>query len=93
MIGRGESKALLDLRKVRGDPPLSYVRIYDLARLFQRAGFGKHHRLAVVISPERFDKADFFATFASGRPWNCFAFDDFADAFDWLSEEAELPVP
>ena len=90
LVSRSIDKALLDIRKLRGEPPATYTELYHLARAFQEAGFGPKHRLAVLISPERYDKAEFFAICASGRGWNAFAFDTFEDAFDWLTEEVPI---
>ena len=87
LVSRSVNKAVLDVRKMRMDPPVTYTELYHLARAFQEAGFGPKHRLAVLVSPDRFDKAEFFAICASGRSWNAFAFDQFEDAFDWLTEE------
>jgi hypothetical protein len=90
LVSRGVEKALLDVRKMEIHPPPTYTELYHLARAFQDAGFGPHHRLAVLVAPNRFDKAEFFALCASGRGWNAFAFDSFEDAFDWLTEEEPI---
>jgi hypothetical protein len=90
LVDRGVHKALLDVRKMRIHPPVSYTELYQLARAFQEAGFGSHHRLAVLVAPGRYDKAEFFALCASGRGWNVSAFDTFEDAFDWLTEEERV---
>jgi hypothetical protein len=90
LVSRGIKKAILDIRKVYGDPPATYTQLYQLAKVFREAGFGPGHRLAVVISPDRYDKAEFFAMCAAGRGWNAWAFDEFEDAFDWLTEE--MPI-
>ena len=87
LVSRSVDKAILDVRKMRINPPATYTQLYHLARAFQEAGFGPRHRLAVVVSPDRYDKADFFAMCAAGRGWNAYAFDDFEDAFEWLTEE------
>ena len=94
LLARGIDKAILDLRKVYGDPPATYGQLYQLARTFVEAGFGPGQRLAVLISPERYDKAEFFAVCASGRGWTAWAFDDFEAAIDWLTEEVPIdPAP
>ena len=87
LVSRDVDKAILDVRKMRIEPPVSYTQLYQLARAFQEAGFGPRHRVAVVVSPDRYDKAEFFAMCAAGRGWNAYAFDDFEDAFEWLTEE------
>jgi hypothetical protein len=84
-------KAILDIRKAYAEPPLTYTQLYELARAFQESGFGPKHRLAVLIDPNRYDKAEFFAICASSRGWNCFAFDNFEEIFEWLSDTTELP--
>ena len=92
IVRRGIDKAILDLRKAQAEPPLTYTQLYELARAFQEAGFGRRHRLALLVSPAKYDKAEFFAICASGRGWNCFAFDSFEEALDWLSDTTELPA-
>jgi len=86
LVTRGIDKAILDVRKTQMNPPASYTQLYHLARAFQEAGFSPRHRLAVLISPDRYDKAEFFAICASGRGWNTYAFDSFEEAFDWLTD-------
>jgi hypothetical protein len=90
LITRGIDKAILDIRKLYGDPPGTYTQLYHLATAFREAGFGQGHRLAILVSPDRHDKAEFFAICASGRGWNAWAFDEFEHAFDWLTDA--LPV-
>ena len=90
LVARRADKAILDVRRMRMDPPVTYTQLYHLARALQEAGFGPRHRLAVLISPDRYDKAEFFALCASGRGWNAFAFDDFEQAFEWLTEEEAI---
>jgi hypothetical protein len=87
LVTRGVDKAILDVRKTHMNPPPSYTQLYHLARAFQEAGYGPKHRLAVLVSPNRYDKAEFFALCASGRGWNTYAFDNFEEAFDWLTDE------
>jgi hypothetical protein len=91
LVRRGVDKAILDVRRVSAEPPLTYTQLYELSKAFLEAGFGRQHRLAVLVAPSRYEKAEFFAICASGHGWNCFAFDTFEDAFDWLSETVELP--
>jgi len=90
LVARGIHKALLDVRRMRVEPPTTYTQLYNLARCFRDAGFGPKHRLAVLVSPDQHDKADFFALCASSRGWNAYAFDDFEEAFDWLAEETPI---
>ena len=90
LVTRGIDKAILDVRKTQMNPPASYTQLYHLARAFQEAGFSPRHRLAVLISPDRYDKAEFFAICASGRGWNAWAFDEFEHAFDWLTDDVPI---
>ncbi|HZN67533.1 MAG TPA: hypothetical protein VFB66_19750 [Tepidisphaeraceae bacterium] len=90
LVSRGVQKAVLDIRKIYGNPPATYTQLYHLAKAFREAGFGEAHKLAVLVSPDRHDKAEFFAICASGRGWNAWAFDDFEDAFEWLTEEVPI---
>ena len=93
LVGRGIHKAILDLRKVYGNPPATYTQLYHLAKAFQDAGFGPQHRLAIMITPDRHDKAEFFAICASGRGWNTWPFDEFEEAFDWLTDRIAVEPP
>lgn len=90
---RGVDRAILDLRKATVDPPLSYTQLYELARAFQQAGFGQKQRLALLVPPNKYDKAEFFAICASSPTWNCYPFDTFEEAMEWLTETIELPTP
>src|SRR4051812_9766670 len=90
LVSRKVDKAILDIRKIHGDPPATFAQLYHLATAFKEAGFGPGHRLAVLVSPERHDKAEFFAICASGRGWNTWAFDEFEHAFDWLTDEVPI---
>ena len=87
LVSRSVDKAILDVRRMRIVPPATYTQLGHLARAFREAGFGARHRLAVVVSPDRYDKADFFAMCAANRGWNAYAFDSFEEAFEWLTEE------
>ena len=91
LVRRGVDRAILDLRKNTIEPPLTYTQLYDLARTFQLAGFGPKHKLALLVQPNKYDKAQFFAICVSGRGWNCHPFDQFEDALEWLSETIDLP--
>lgn len=90
LVGRRVEKAILDIRRIYGNPPATYTQLYHLARAFREAGFDERHKLAVLVSPDRQDKAEFFAICASGRGWNAWAFDQFEDAFEWLTEEVPI---
>ena len=93
IVARGADKAILDIRNVRGDPPATFTQLYHLAKVFKDAGFGAGHRLAVIVSPDRYDKAEFFAICAGGRGWHAWAFEEFEDAFEWLTEEEPIEAP
>ena len=93
LVSRGVDCALLDLRHVSAEPPLTYPQLYELAQAFLQAGFGPKHRLALLVPPERYEKAQFFAICASGRGWNCHPFGSFEEAAEWMSETTDLPTP
>ena len=91
IVRRGAEKAVLDVRKSRVEPQLTFTQLYELARTFQQSGFGPKHRLALLIDSNRYDRAEFFAHCASGPSWNCYAFDSFEEALEWLVDTEELP--
>ena len=97
LVERGVDRAILDVRRTRMNPPATYAQLYELARAFRQAGFGERHRLAVLHPLNRVDKAEFFAGCMSGGDWNAAAFDNFEDAFDWLTgadrQDLHEPVP
>ena len=93
MVSRKIDKAILDIRKMYGEPPATFAQLYHLATAFKEAGFGPTQRLAVLVSPDRTDKAEFFAICASGRGWNAWAFDEFEHAFDWLTDDVPIEPP
>ena len=90
LFRRGVDKAILDLRNNTIDPPLTYAQLYELASTFRVAGFGARQRLALIVPPDRYSKAQFFAICASEGRWNCLPFCTFEEALDWLAEVVEL---
>jgi hypothetical protein len=86
MVERGVDKAILDLRKNTIDPPLTYAQLYELAGAFHQAGFGPRQRLALIVPPDRYSKAEFFTICASEGNWNCLPFWTFEQALEWLAE-------
>jgi hypothetical protein len=46
-----------------------------------------NRRSALLVSPERFDDAEFFAISAGGMGRRVHAFTSFEEAFDWLAGE------
>lgn len=93
IVSRGMNRALLDLRKVSAEPPLTYPQLYELAQAFLQAGFGlgPNHRLAVLVPLSRYEKAQFFAICTSGRSWNCHPCHSYEEAMEWMLETTDLP--
>jgi hypothetical protein len=85
LVERGVDRAILDVRRARLNPPATYAQLYELARAFRQACFNDRHRLAVLHPLNRVDKAEFLADCMSGDGWNAAAFDNFEEAFDWLT--------
>ena len=85
LVERGVDRAILDVRRARLDPPATYAQLYELARAFRQAGFSDRHRLALLHPLNRVEKAEFLADCMAGDGWNAAAFDNFEEAFDWLT--------
>jgi hypothetical protein len=88
---RGLDRALLDLRQlpVPARPALKPAELILLVDTFREAGFGKHHRLAVLYRADPHRRVRAFAVLSRLKGWQVQAFDDFEHALHWLSEEKE----
>lgn len=98
---RGINQALLDLRALQPGPKPVYSP-EDLTMLvgtFREIGFTHKQRLAILYSSDPHHRATMFAFIAKMRGWSVQAFDDFEEAFVWLSSgeapaaETELSTP
>jgi hypothetical protein len=91
MEARDLDRAILDIREVQSR--LSPTDIYELATTFAATGFRRAHRLAIVCRATRIDNADFFAMLTQNRGWDVRAFDEFEEAFEWLTTQDPIPHP
>lgn len=101
---RGLDRALLDLRAlpVPAKPLFTPTQLAALIGTFHQAGFGRQQRLAVLYKTDPHGGVRTFAFIGRIQGWQVRAFDDFEQAFHWLSEETarqaarrenEIPVP
>jgi len=98
---RGINQAMLDLRQlpIPEKPLFSPTQLAELVDTFQRTGFGKHQRLAILYRSDPHYGARMFAFISKMRGCQVKAFPDFEQAITWLSEtrenvkEAGVPVP
>lgn len=84
---RGIHRALLDVRNSEAE--LSPTDIATLVSTFHEAGFDRKHRLAILHPVDRAQRARLFALISRLKGWAVCAFDNFEDAFCWLSEYQE----
>jgi hypothetical protein len=91
---RGINQALLDLRAVQPGPKpvFSPNDLVMLVNTFHEVGFTHKQRLAVLYGSDPHHRARLFAFIAKLRGWKVQAFDDFEQAYYWLSPAEEPPV-
>jgi hypothetical protein len=84
---RGVKQALLDVRALQPGPVpvFSPADLSALVNTFHEIGFTKEHRLAVLYRSDPHRRARMFAFISTIRGWNVRAFQDFEEAFAWLS--------
>jgi hypothetical protein len=101
---RGLDCALLDLRAlpVPEKPLFTPTQLAALIATFREAGFGRQQRLAVLYRSDPHGGARMFAFIARIQGWQVRAFEEFEEAFHWLSGatparstrlEAGVPIP
>lgn len=101
---RGLDRALLDLRAlpVPAKPLFTPTQLAALIGTFRAAGFGRQQKLAVLYKADPHRGVRTFAFIGRIQGLRVRAFDDFEQAFHWLSEEAvpksgrqeeEIPIP
>jgi len=88
---RGINQALLDLRALHPGPKpvFSPEHLTTLVGTFREIGFTHKQRLAILYSSDPHHRATMFAFIAKMRGWSVQAFDDFEEAFVWLSSNEE----
>ena len=91
---RGINQALLDLRAVQLGPKPVYSPndLVALVDTFCKVGFTHELRLAVLYGSDPHHRARLFAFIAKLRGWKVQAFDDFEQAYYWLSAVEEPPA-
>jgi hypothetical protein len=91
---RGINQALLDLRGVElgPKPVFSPNELVTLVNTFHEVGFTHKQRLAVLYGSDPHHRARLFAFIAKLRGWKVQAFDDFEQAYYWLSAVEQPPV-
>jgi hypothetical protein len=77
---------LIDFREVSTE--LTLPNLYQLAREYTELRIAANRRTAVLVPPDRFDDAEFFAISAGGMGRRVSAFTSFEEAFDWLAAES-----
>ena len=88
---RGINQAMLDLRHIPipEKPLFTPTQLAELVDTFQRTGFGKHQRLAILYRSDPHHGARMFAFISKMRGCQVKAFHDFEAAITWLSEMGE----
>jgi hypothetical protein len=91
---RGINQALLDVRAMQpgSKPMFSPNDLVMLVNTFHEVGFTHKQRLAVLYSSDPHHRARLFAFIAKLRGWKVQAFDDFEQAYYWLSAAEEPQV-
>jgi hypothetical protein len=101
---RGLDRALLDLRAlpIPAKPLFTPTQLAALIGTFRQAGFGRQQKLAVLYRTDPHGGVRTFAFIGRIQGWQVRAFDEFEEAFHWLSEETarqtrrrenEIPIP
>lgn len=91
---RGINQALLDLRALHPGPKpvFSPNDLVTLVNTFHEVGFTHQQRLAILYGSDPHHRARLFAFIAKLRGWSVQAFDDFEQAYLWLSHADEPQV-
>jgi len=91
---RGINQVLLDLREMQPGPKpvFSPNELVTLVNTFHEVGFTHKQRLAVLYGSDPHHRARLFAFIAKLRGWKVQAFDDFEQAYYWLSAVEEPQV-
>ena len=87
-VRRRVDGAMLDVRDVYGT--LTVGDVYRLSTGFADPGFSRTCKLVILHRFSAREKADFFALCAANRGWKVRAYDNFEEAFAWLSTAEPL---
>jgi hypothetical protein len=84
---RGINQALLDLRAFQPEPTPVFTPddLVVLVNTFREIGFTHRQRLAVLYTSDPHHRVRLFTLIAKLRGWKVQAFDNFENAFIWLS--------
>jgi hypothetical protein len=77
---------LIDATRVP-EGSLSVIDLYQIGSNLQLLGFDPSHRIAIVYTPGRSERAKFLELVATNRGTSLRVFDKSEEAWDWLSEE------
>jgi hypothetical protein len=86
---RGVERAMLDLRAVQTgpEPVFSPQDLATLVETFQRLGFTRNSRLALLYTSDPHGRARMFSFLSILRGWQVRGFGTFERAMRWLSED------
>ena len=70
---------------------LTLPSLYALAREFTELRVAANRRAALLVAPDRFEDAEFFAISTGGMGRQVRAFTSFEEAFEWLVAGARIP--
>lgn len=88
---RNIDQALLDLRDLQFGPKPVYspADLAELVSTFREIGFTHRQRLAILYRSDPYHRTRMFAFLSTMHGWHVKAFQDFEEAFLWLSGGAE----
>jgi len=86
----GPHDIIIDLR--RAQSVLSTTDLWYLAQELSRMPAIANRKQAVIVIPERFDRAEFYELCARNRGIRVRAFISFDEAFEWLMADADPPA-
>ena len=88
---RNIDQALLDLRGLQFGPKPVYspAELAELVSTFHEIGFTRRQRLAILYKSDPYHRTRMFAFLSTMHGWHVKAFQDFEEAFFWLSQGAE----
>ena len=91
---RGIGRAMLDIRHVPipDKPSFTHSELAAMAGAFREAGFTRQQRLAILYKTDVYGGVRNFTFFSKLRGLQVQAFDDFEEAFFWLTQEQAVEL-
>lgn len=91
---RGIGRAMVDIRNmpVPDKPRFTHSELAALAGAFREAGFTREQRLAILYKNDVYGGVRHFTFFTKLRGLQVQAFDQFEDAFFWLTQEQPVEL-